>query len=232
MDPAKPVIAQLREMGDPRTIDGLHRFGIHPTTELLGIGLTSLRRVARAHRRDHELALALWKHPIHEARHLAALVDDPAKVTKAQMLAWTKDFDSWDIVDGCCYSLFDRTPHAVEMTTRFASRKPEFQKRAAFAMIAGMAVHDKEMSNAQFRAFLPLIEAASDDDRNFVRKGVNWALRQIGKRNSALNKNAIAAAERIRATGTRAGRWIAADALRELRSDAVQARLGAKASSA
>jgi len=219
------VLRDLRAMGDPHNVEGMRRFGIAPDTEMLGIGVTPLRTMARAHRGDHDLAQALWASGVHEARHLAAMIEDPGRVTKTQMEAWARSFDSWDITDGTCYGLFDKTPHAVEMARRWSTRRAEFVRRGAFALIAGLAVHNKQMPDEVLLGFLPLIEAAAGDDRNFVRKAVNWALRQIGKRNAALNAAAVDCAERVRAQGSRSARWIAADALRELRSDAVRARL-------
>lgn len=225
----RELVAELRALGDLRNVEGQRRFGIAPKTEQLGVGITPLRAIARRYRKDHELALALWTTGVHEARHLAAMVDDPAMVTKRQMEAWARDFDSWDITDGCSTGLFDRTPFAVEMAGRWSTRKAEYVKRAAFAIVAGLAVHDKKRPDADFIALFPMIEGASDDDRTYVRKAVNWALREIGKRNPALNGEAVACAERIRARGTRSARWIAADALRELTSEKVGTRLRARA---
>jgi 3-methyladenine DNA glycosylase AlkD len=218
------VVARLREMADPANVAGMQRFGISGG-EMLGISVTTLRAVAKDIGRDHALALQLWDTGIHEARMLATIVDDPAKVTRAQMERWVKQIDSWDICDGACYGLFDRTPHAIDKAFEWSARKPEFQKRAGFVLMAGMAVHDKHAGDDVFLSFLPVIAREAHDERNFVKKAVNWALRQIGKRNLALNRAAIATAKQIQADGTRAGRWIAADALRELTSDAKQARL-------
>jgi 3-methyladenine DNA glycosylase AlkD len=153
------------------------------------------------------------------------MVDDPAEVTEEQMEAWAADFDSWDVVDGTVSGLFDKTPLAWRKVVEWSSREEEFVKRAAFAMMATLAVHDKTAPDQAFVDLLPIIEREAGDRRNFVRKAVNWALRQIGKRNLALNTEAIATAERIHATGPRPARWVASDALRELRSDAVQDRL-------
>lgn len=222
---ARALLAELRSMANPANVEGQRRFGIAPRTEQLGIGMTPLRAIARRHRRDHDLARALWAMPVHEARHLAAMVEDPAAVTKRQMEAWARDFDSWDITDGCSFGLFDRTPHAAEMAYRFSARTAEFVKRSGFAIMAGLAVHDKQAPDEVFRGFLEPIERESDDDRNFVRKAVNWALRSIGKRNAMLHADALEAAERIRARDTKAARWIAADAIRELNSLKVRARL-------
>ena len=218
---AAELAGQLRGMFSQRNIDGKMRFGITPRTELAGVGMAALRQMARAHRRDQELSLALWeaKPALHEARLLAALTGDPARVTRRQMDAWARAFDSWDICDTACMHLFRRTPFAFEKARRWSGRnaaRDTFVKRAGFALMAALAVHAKDEPDATFLALLPLIRREACDERNFVRKAVNWALRQIGKRNARLRRAAIAEAGRIRALGTRAARWIAADALREL----------------
>ena len=200
------------------------RFGIN-TDRAYGVSVTTLRGVAKRLGRDHALSQALWATGVHEARMLAALVEDPAQVTRTQMDRWARDFDSWDVCDGCCYGLFDRTPFAWEKTEQWSGRAAEYMKRGAFALIAGLSVHDKSAPDDRFLAMLPLIRREAGDDRNYVKKAVNWALRQIGKRNVRLNAAAISTALAIREDGTRAGRWIAADALRELCGDAVRARL-------
>ena len=218
------LLDTLRGLADPAGVAGQARFGITGANRL-GIGVTALRTIARAHRRDHALALDLWSSRVHEARILATLVDDPALVTTAQMEEWLGDFDSWDVVDAACGNLFDRTPYAFEKALEWSTREAEFQKRAGFSLMAGLAVHDKSASDAAFKPFLAAIAREAHDDRNFVRKAVNWALRQIGKRNPVLNVAAIKTAETVRKQDTRAARWIANDALRELRSDAVQRKL-------
>jgi 3-methyladenine DNA glycosylase AlkD len=194
------------------------------------VPLPVLRKLAKEIGRDHALALALWETGIHDARHIAGMIADPTKTTKREMERWVRDLNSWDICDGTCFDLWRHTPHAYEKAAEWTRRKREFERRAGFALVAGLAVHDKRAPDERFLAFLPLIEEAADDERNFVWKAVNWALRQIGKRNLALNAAAIASAERIRATGTRGGRLIANDALREMRGDAVQGRLRGKRS--
>ena len=221
------VMAELDAMADPEAAKGMAYFGVRAKAPL-GISMPRLRALARRAGRDHGLAARLWATGIHEARILAGLVDVPAEVTQRQMDAWVRDFDSWDVCDQVCMSLFDRTPWAHEKAVEWAGREEEYVRRAGFAMMATLAVHDKKAPDARFEAFLPVIERHAGDDRNFVRKAVNWALRQIGKRNPALNREAIAAGERIRAQGSRAARWVAADALRELKSEAVQARLARK----
>jgi 3-methyladenine DNA glycosylase AlkD len=212
------IIVYLRSLRNPGNIAGQLRFGITPKTEHLGIGMPVLRGIARAHRRDHALALGLWASGIHEARILAAHVDDPFRVTALQMEAWARDFDSWDVCDQVCGNLFDRTPLAVGKAALWSGRSPEFVKRAGFALMATLAWHREDLPDRVFRGFLPLIRREASDDRNFVRKAVNWALRQIGKRNPALRRAAIAEARRIQGIDSRSARWIAADALRDLQS--------------
>jgi len=176
-----------------------------------------IRKVARLAGRNQPLAEQLWTSGVSGARVLAAMVGDPQLIKRSTMDRWTRDFDSWWVCDACCYDLFDRSPHAWEMIAKWATRKAEYERRAAFATIAAIAMHDKKADDQIFLDALPLIEKYAFDDRNFVRKGVNWALRGIGKRNPALGVAAIACAERIKAQNTRAARWIAADALRELK---------------
>ncbi len=224
------AVAALRALGCPQRLAENARVGI-PNDSALGITIPALRTLARTVGLDHDLALQLWETGIHEARLLAAFIDDPARVTESQLERWVSDFDSWDICDGVC-GLFERTPLAWAKAVEWSAREEEFVRRAAFTLVAGFAVHDKDAPDTRFLAFLPIIHERSTDDRNFVKKAVNWALRNIGKRNRALNSAAIEMAEQIRADGSRAGRWIAADALRELRGEAVQARLLARESAA
>ena len=193
------------------------RFGI-TADRALGVRVPDLRRLARRLAPDHELALALWDTGVHEARILASMIDDPAAVTEPQMERWAADFDSWDLCDQCCGNLFDRTPFAAAKAAEWSGRDEEFVKRAGFALMAWMAVHRKDEPDEAFRAFVPFIEREAHDDRNFVKKAVSWALRQIGKRNARLRGAAIAAAERISRDESRAARWIARDVLRELRA--------------
>ena len=191
------------------------RFGIN-VDRALGVSVTELRRVARRFGRDHGLARGLWASGVHEARILAALVDDPTKVTEAQAERWVRSFDSWDLCDQVCGNLFDRTPFAFEKAAEWAGREREFEKRAGFALMAMLAVHRKDAPDGAFLPFLAVIEREADDGRNFVKKAVNWALRQIGKRSAPLRTAALRSARRIRAGGTPSARWIAAVAIREL----------------
>jgi 3-methyladenine DNA glycosylase AlkD len=204
------------------------RFGIETSRALGGIGLPAIRAMARRIGRDRRLAAQLWRSGIHEARILAPMLDDPEQVTERQMEDWAADFDSWDVVDGCCGNLFDRTRFAYRKAVEWSTREEEFVKRAAFALMAQLAVHDKEAPDRVFAAFLPIIEGQAQDPRNFVRKAVNWALRQIGKRSMLLNEMAMDSALRIRGSGARAARWVASDALRELSGERVQRQLAGR----
>ena len=218
------IIRRLKAHSNPRAVEGMARFGINPSNTL-GVSIPTLRKIGREIGTDHSLAQRLWDSGIHEARILAAMIDDPKEVTVKQMERWVKDFDSWDVCDQCCSNLFDKTNYAHQKAVGWASRKEEFVKRAGFALMAALAVHDKQASNAQFERYLPVIRRESDDERNFVKKAVNWALRQIGKRNLQLNRMAIETARLIQKKESKAARWIAADAIRELTSDAVKMKL-------
>jgi 3-methyladenine DNA glycosylase AlkD len=207
------------------------RYGI--VTRAFGVPATVLKTLARDVKRQsddrHALADELWRTGIHDARMIAVLIDDPKQVTTHQMDAWAKGFDNWATVDGACGHLFCRTPLAYEKVFTWAESQGEFVKRAAFSLIAYLAVHDKKADDKKLAAFLPLIEQNADDDRNFVKKAVNWALRQIGKRSLPLNELAIESAERLKRENISSARWIAADALRELKSEKVRERLAHKA---
>ena len=211
-------------MGDPSRVAGMARYGIR-TDHAVGVTVTELRRLARGLRPDHELAAALWASGVHEARILASLVDDPELVTEAQMNAWVSVLDSWDVCDAVCGNLFDRTPFALDKAVEWTAREPEFERRAGFALMAWAAVHRKDLPDRAFASLLPTIRDSSMDDRTYVKKAVSWALRQIGKRSPGLNAEAIRTAEQIGRIDARSSRWIARDALRELRSDAVRTRL-------
>lgn len=223
------MMSELRGRSDPAARAGMARYGIDADTALGGTSIPQMRAMARRARRDHELAAALWATGVHEARILATMVDDPAKVTEAQMESWVSEFRSWDVCDQCCSNLFGWTSLAWSKAVEWSLREEEFVRRAGYVLMAVLAVHDKKAPDAEFLELLPAIERGADDNRNFVRKAVNWALRQIGKRNLQLNHAAMECATRISERDSRAARWIAADALRELRSDAVQARLRSKA---
>ena len=219
------TLALLQQHARPAALEGMARFGID-IERRLGVSVPDLRRTARRVGRDHALALALWQTGIPDAQILAGLVAEPARLSARQMDAWAKTMRSWDVCDGACLNAFVHAPPAWDRVAAWAGRHDEYARRAAFALLATLAVHDKTSDDSRFIGALPLIEAASDDGRNFVKKAVNWALRNIGKRNATLNAAAIACAQRLAQRDSRAARWIAADALRELRSAAVRRRLG------
>lgn len=221
---ARGVIRALRGMGDPARLEGMARYGID-TRNAVGVTVTELRRVARDLGRDHDLAAALWTSGVHEARILASLVDEPARVSETQMETWVADLDSWDVCDQVCANLFDRTTFALDKAREWSVREPEFEKRAGFALMACAAVHRRDEPDDAFASLMPSIREQATDDRNYVRKAISWALRQIGKRSAELNEEAIRTAEEIERMPGRAAAWIARDVLRELRSDAVRARL-------
>ncbi len=221
---ALDILNRLKSLENPRNVAGMARFGINPQNTL-GVSIPALRKFAREIGKDHELAAELWSSGIHEARILATLIDIPALVNEPQMDRWVGDFDSWDVCDQCCSNLFCRTPLAYAKALEWSVDQKEFTKRAGFVMMAALAVKDKKAANRQFELFLANIKVGAVDSRNFVKKAVNWALRQIGKRNPALNVRAIAVAEEIRRMDSSTARWIAADALRELNSPPVQMRL-------
>jgi len=228
-DPTRLQLALklLHEHARPGELAGMARFGIVGDNRL-GLSMPAMRSIAKTLGQDHALATALWDTGIPDARIVAGMVAEPARLTSRQMDAWARDFASWDVCDQVCGSAFLASPLAWRKVPVWAGRQDEFVRRAAFALLATLAVHDKAASNAPFMDALNVIEAAADDERNFVKKAVNWALRNIGKRNQALNDAAIACARRIQLQGSRAARWIAADALRELSSVAVQKRLQQK----
>jgi 3-methyladenine DNA glycosylase AlkD len=229
---SRQVIDTLKFLADPDYLAGMTHFAIH-TDNALGVSAPRMRKLARQIGTNHKLALQLWKSNIHEARVLAALIDDPRQVTKSQMNNWVRQFDNWGVCDACCGVLFDKTPFAWAKAVEWSRRKEEFVKRAGFVLMAALAVHDKRAPDKKFLPFFNIIKQHADDERNFVKKAVNWALRQIGKRNVALNKKAVAVAKEIRKMDSSAARkghfpaarWIAADAIRELTNKKILARL-------
>ena len=218
---AKQITAKLKALANPRNVEGMARFGINPENTL-GVSMPEIRKLAKQAGKSHELAQQLWKTGIHEARIVAGLVDEPAKVTEKQMDSWAKDFDSWDVCDQVCMNLFDKTSFAYKKAVEWSSREEEFVKRAGFALTACLAVHDKKAGDEKFLAFLPAIKRSATDDRNFVKKAVNWALRQIGKRNKRLNAAALKTAKEIQKLDSKTAKWIAADAIKELESKAAR----------
>jgi 3-methyladenine DNA glycosylase AlkD len=221
------VLRELKALADPAVREKMAYFGVN-VPKAHGISAPVLHALSRHIGKDHMLAEELWATGIHEARILATLIGESEKVTAKQMDRWARDFNSWDVVDTACRYLYAFSAPAWRKVDAWSRRPEEFVKRAAFSLAAYLSYLDKQAPDARFERFLRVIERESDDERNFVRKAVNWALRQIGKRNLRLNRAAIRAAERIRARGSRAARWIAADALRELKSEAVQKRLRRK----
>ena len=205
----------------------MERFGINPQGTL-GISIYVLRPLAKEIGIDHKLALELWQSGMHEARILASYIDDAALVDEAQLEAWVRDFDSWDVCDQVCSSLFDRTPYAWEKAVTWSERDEEFVKRAGFVLMAALAAHARKTPDERFEVFFEIILREACDERNFVKKAVNWALRGIGKRSQYLNRLAIEAAQRMAEIPCRAARWNAKDALRELQSEKIQKRLSSK----
>jgi 3-methyladenine DNA glycosylase AlkD len=214
------ILTWLERRGTKRNREGMARYAI-VAPKVFGVSVGDLRDLGKKIGRDQKLAEALWKTGWYEARMLVAFVADPARVTPAQMDRWARDFDNWAICDAMCFHLFDRSPHAWRKIAQWSRRREEFVKRAAFALLASVALHDKQAPDARFLAALPLVERAASDERNFVKKGVSWALRGIGRRNRALHARAVAAARRLAAFEAPAARWVGKDALRELTSAAV-----------
>jgi 3-methyladenine DNA glycosylase AlkD len=218
------VLGILKSQSNPDAARSMARFGIK-TDKAFGVSVPFLRNLAKQIGRDHSLSQALWNSGLHEARELATMVADPAKITEDQMESWVNEIDSWDVCDHCCGNLWVKTPFARRKVREWSRRPEEFVKRAAFSLMAFLAVHDKSAADDVFTKFLPIIKRESIDQRNFVKKAANWALRQIGKRNRNLNRLAIATAREIQKLDSKSARWIAADALRELTNSKVQSRI-------
>jgi len=222
------IIKKLKSMANPKNVAGMARFGIRPASKILGISIWELRKLKKDIGTDHALAQKLWATGVHEARILASFIEDPMKVTEKQLDRWVSDFDSWDIVDQVS-QLIAHTPHVIKKIKEWSKRDEEFIKRTAFSLIAELAWWEKKMTDRDFEKFFQIIKKASTDERNYVKKAVNWALRNIGKRNKTLNKRAIQVAKEIqsanRRTNSKSARWIAADAIRELTGEKVQKRL-------
>jgi len=216
MKEAREILREMRALADPAALEGMARFGID-TSSSLGLNTPTIRAIARRVGKDQALAEKLWDSGVREARILASMVADPRAITRSTMDRWVRDFNSWDVCDSCCCDLFDRTPFVWQKIPKWAADKREYVRRAAFSTLACAAVHDKTADDQRFLDGLVLVEKYAIDHRNFIRKAVNWALRNIGKRNTRLLPAAIACAERVRAQDSKAARWIAADALREFR---------------
>jgi 3-methyladenine DNA glycosylase AlkD len=212
----KGTLAALEALGTTRDREGLARYGI-VAPKAYGVPMGKIQALAKQIGPNHDLALALWDTGWYEARLLTAYIEEPERVTSAQMDRWCRDFDNWAVVDTLCFKLFDRTPHAWAKVTQWAARPGEFEKRAAFALLASLAGHDKTSGDEPFLDGLRLIEEAANDDRNFVKKGVNWALRRIGTRNATLRAAAIETATRLASSSQPSARWNGKDALRELK---------------
>jgi 3-methyladenine DNA glycosylase AlkD len=221
------VLEKLRAQARPQELESMARFGM-AIENRLGVSVPDMRKLAKQIKKNHQLALELWETDFAEARIVAALIAEPDKLTETQMESWVKDFNSWDVCDQVCMNLFDKSPLAWKKVRDWAQREEEYVKRAAFALIACLAWHDKQASDEKFVALLSIIKGGATDPRNYVKKSVNWALRHIGKRNINLNKVALKMAYEIREIDAKPARWIASDAIRELESEAVQKRLTSK----
>jgi 3-methyladenine DNA glycosylase AlkD len=224
----RAAVASLETRGTQKNRDGMVRYAL-PSERAFGVSMTDIQSLARRLGRNHELAAALWETGWYEARLLAAYIAEPGRVTPAQMDSWCRDFDNWGTCDTMCFVLFDRTPHAWRKVEQWSGRREEFERRAAFALLASLALHDRSAADAQFERGLALIENAATDERNFVKKAVNWALRSVGKRNVALHEAALALARRLAQSPNPAARWVGKDAIRDLNSPAVARRLSARA---
>jgi 3-methyladenine DNA glycosylase AlkD len=218
------VLSWLEKRGSQRNVEGMARYGIR-ATRAFGVSMGTMKPLVKRLGRDHALADALWKSGWFEGRMLAALIDDPARVTRRQMNAWASGFENWADCDTTCFHLFDKTPFAYEKARQWSASPREFVKRAAFALIASLALHDKAAPDARFRAMLPVIERGARDDRNFVKKAVSWALRGIGNRSQSLHAAALAVAARLAMSTTPSCRWVGKDAQRDLTRAVVRARL-------
>lgn len=220
----KEILAWLERKGSKKNRDGMARYAI-VAPKVFGVSMATMQALAKQVGRDHELAAALWKTGWYEARMLTAFVDEPDRVTATQMERWARDFDNWAVCDTLCFKLFDRTPHAWQKIEEWSTRPEEFVKRAAFALLASVAAHDKAAPDAAFIKGLRLIEKAADDERNFVKKGVSWALRGIGTRNQVLNEKALEVARRLAESKAPSARWVGKDAVRDLTRPIVQKRI-------
>ncbi len=223
-DTTETIVAELKALGSEENRAGQARFGIN-TGRAFGVSVAALRPLAKHHKNDHRLAVALWKTGWHEARILAALIDDPAKVTPQQMDRWAAAFDSWDLCDQACMKLFVRTPHATNKIRQWADDDREFVRRAAFALLASCAFKGRKVPDTELLPLLPLIERHATDPRNFVKKAVNWALRQVGKRSMTLHGPAVKLAEKLSLSDDKAARWVGRDAIKELTDPKQLARL-------
>ncbi|MBM3238431.1 DNA alkylation repair protein [Candidatus Poribacteria bacterium] len=221
------ILKTLKSLSNPKVVEGMAKYGITPKSAY-GVSIPNLRKIAKEIGVNHHFAQQLWESDIRETRILASMVDDSDTVTEEQMEKWVKDFDYWEICDQCCMNLFEKTKFAYQKSIEWSSREEEFVKRAGFVLMARLAVSDKKAGDKQFEIFFPLIKGEASDNRNYVKKGVNWALRQIGKRNINLNRKAIETAKEIQKMDSKSAKWIASDAIRELTSEVVQKRKATK----
>jgi len=219
------IVDRLKSLSSPENIEGMARFGITPA-KTYAVKIPELRKIAKEAGKNHSLALKLWKLDFRETRILACMIDDPEMVSSKQMNEWVLEFDYWEICDQCCMNLFRRTAFAYDKIFEWGDHEDEFVKRAAFSLLAVLAVHDKTQPDETFEGYFPLIISASIDNRNFVKKAVNWALRSIGKKNSELNRRSIELAEELLALDTKSSKWIANNAIKELKSENVRKKLG------
>lgn len=224
----KTVLKSLEHLAEKRVLEDMSkRYGIY-ATKAFGVSMSNIQKLAKPLGRNHELAAALWETGWYEARLLTSFIDEPSRVTSAQMDSWVRDFDNWGICDTLCFNLFDRTPHAWRKVAQWSKQESEFVKRAGFALLWSLTVHDKAATDEQFRQGLVLILRAASDERHFVKKAVNMALRAVGKRNIALNAAAIVIARRLAESSNASPRWVGKDALRELTSPSVTRRLASR----
>jgi 3-methyladenine DNA glycosylase AlkD len=224
MERLQEVLNRLKDKARPDQLEGMSRYGISPD-QRLGLSMPDMRKIAKEVGRDHELALALWKTGIQDAMIVASMVGDPDKLTEEQMEEWVKDINSWDVCDQLCMNLFEKTPLVWKKISDWSDRPEEFVKRAAYSLIACLAWHDKQVGDERFIALFPVLKHGATDERNYVKKAVNWALRNIGKRSRTLNMAAIELARDIQRIDSKTARWVGSDAIRELESEAVQGRL-------
>ena len=218
------ILEKLKSLSNPIAIEGMAKFGITPK-KTYGVSIPVLRKMAKEIGKDHKLALQLWDIDTRETRILASMIDEPDLVTEEQMERWVKDFDCWEVCDQVCQNLFTYTRFAYKKVVEWSKRDEEFVKRAGFALMAWLAFKDKKADDVKFEKFFPIIKKESTDERNYVKKAVNWALRQIGKRNMNLNRKAIEVAKEIQKINSKTAKWIARDAIRELTSEKIQERL-------
>ncbi|MBD3180894.1 DNA alkylation repair protein [Candidatus Poribacteria bacterium] len=221
----KDILEKLASLSNPGAVAGMERYGISTKYKAYGISIPNLRKMARKIGKDHSLALKLWASDIHEAKILASMIDEPKEVSESQLEKWVTGFDNWEICDQCCMNLFEDIDTAYQKCFEWSERSEEFVKRAGFVLMARLAVSDKKAEDCKFQQFFPVIKRESDDNRNYVKKAVNWALRQIGKRNRNLNKQAIKVAEEMLEIESQSAYWIASNTLKELNSQVVQERI-------